>query len=349
MPSPKDQRVSPDLAGLQDLPGVRSVRMEDGHICLRVTEPHVVLPALLDRLRADRAELAEPDHAPRQPGRRLRPAHRPAPARRGGAHAHEPKRITLRRSRTAYADYWPLGQLILARLREFIREPEAVFWVYGFPILMTVALGIAFRNKPAELHPRGRCARRRSASPLVKRRSGQKRAVQDPRSQRRGLCRQRLRTGKVELVVVPPEIVESEQPVTSISSTPGRAESRLARDEVDGALSDRPAARPRPRSQDETLSRSRAAATSISWCPGLLGMGLMGGGLWGVGFVTVDMRIRKLLKRFLATPMRKSDFLAGADAQPAAVHGAGSADPVGVRALGLRRDDRRQVCWRSSC
>src|SRR6185436_740890 len=44
--------------------------------------------------------------------------------------------------------------------------------------------------------------------------------------------------------------------------------------------------------------------------PGLLGMGLMGGGLWGVGFVTVDMRIRKLLKRFLATPMKKTDFLA---------------------------------------
>jgi ABC-type multidrug transport system permease subunit len=45
--------------------------------------------------------------------------------------------------------------------------------------------------------------------------------------------------------------------------------------------------------------------------PGLLGMSLMGGGLWGVGFVTVDMRIRKLLKRFVATPMRRSDFLAG--------------------------------------
>jgi ABC-type multidrug transport system permease subunit len=40
-------------------------------------------------------------------------------------------------------------------------------------------------------------------------------------------------------------------------------------------------------------------------------MSLMGGGLWGVGFYTVDMRIRKLLKRFLATPMKKSHFLAG--------------------------------------
>ncbi len=45
--------------------------------------------------------------------------------------------------------------------------------------------------------------------------------------------------------------------------------------------------------------------------PGLLGMSLMGGGMWGLGFVTVDMRIRKLLKRFLATPMKKSQFLGG--------------------------------------
>jgi ABC-type multidrug transport system permease subunit len=45
--------------------------------------------------------------------------------------------------------------------------------------------------------------------------------------------------------------------------------------------------------------------------PGLLGMGLMGGGMFGVGFAIVDLRLRKLLKRFLATPMRKSDFLAG--------------------------------------
>src|SRR5215471_7016379 len=46
--------------------------------------------------------------------------------------------------------YWPLGQLILARTHEFVREPEALFWVYGFPILMTLALGVAFRNQPVE-------------------------------------------------------------------------------------------------------------------------------------------------------------------------------------------------------
>ena len=43
--------------------------------------------------------------------------------------------------------------------------------------------------------------------------------------------------------------------------------------------------------------------------PGLLGMNLMGGGMWGIGFVIVDMRIKKLLKRMIATPMHKSDFM----------------------------------------
>src|SRR5688572_23247991 len=44
----------------------------------------------------------------------------------------------------------PLIELTLARLREFLREPEAVFWVFAFPIIMTCALGIAFRSRGAE-------------------------------------------------------------------------------------------------------------------------------------------------------------------------------------------------------
>jgi len=43
--------------------------------------------------------------------------------------------------------------------------------------------------------------------------------------------------------------------------------------------------------------------------PGLIGLNLMGGGLWGVGYVIVELRVRKLLKRLRATPMRRSDFL----------------------------------------
>src|SRR5688572_3102715 len=44
----------------------------------------------------------------------------------------------------------PLYQLTVTRLREFFREPGAVFWVFGFPVLLAVGLGIAFRNRPPE-------------------------------------------------------------------------------------------------------------------------------------------------------------------------------------------------------
>src|SRR5205814_1220558 len=90
---------------------------------------------------------------------------------------------------------------------------------------------------------------------------------------------------------------------------PGRPESRLARQEVDDALQ-RAASRRDPVSVDDKEVDEPGGRYVDFLVPGLLGMGLMGGGLWGVGFVTVDMRIRKLLKRYLATPMRKGDFLA---------------------------------------
>ena len=46
--------------------------------------------------------------------------------------------------------YHPLGQLVISRLKEFWREPAAIFWVYAFPLIMMVALGLAFRNRPVE-------------------------------------------------------------------------------------------------------------------------------------------------------------------------------------------------------
>ncbi|MFH2000894.1 MAG: ABC transporter permease, partial [Planctomycetota bacterium] len=44
--------------------------------------------------------------------------------------------------------------------------------------------------------------------------------------------------------------------------------------------------------------------------PGLVGLNLMGSGMWGIGFAVVVARTRKLLKRFAATPMRRSHYLA---------------------------------------
>jgi ABC-type multidrug transport system permease subunit len=198
--------------------------------------------------------------------------------------------------------YSPLGQLILARVREFFREPEALFWVYGFPILMVVALGVAFRNKPVERigvdvqeGPHADAV----ASALQKH---EKFAVQRHDAD---TCRLRLRTGRTELVVAARDAASSGY---AYEFDPTRPESLLARNAVNDAL--QTAAGRQDPVPVENQELNEPGGRYIDWLvPGLLGMSLMGGGLWGVGFVTVDMRIRKLLKRFLATPMRKRDFL----------------------------------------
>lgn len=196
--------------------------------------------------------------------------------------------------------YSPLGQLILARLREFYREPEAVFWVYGFPILLTVALGIAFRNKAVD-----------QIGVDVVDVSGSQAVVESLKKHDKFIvqlndvetARRRVRTGRTELVVVPGSVNAVEY-----ISVPTRPESRIALREVDDALQ-----RSAGRKDTVTFTHQEVDEPGGRYIdflvPGLLGMGLMGGGLWGVGFGIVDMRIRKLLKRFLATPMKKTDFL----------------------------------------
>jgi ABC-type multidrug transport system permease subunit len=217
--------------------------------------------------------------------------------------------------------YWPLGQLVLARLREFLREPEALFWVYGFPVLMTVGLGIAFQSRPIE----------RSSVAIVEgpAAAATQQALASSQSPERFKveifsaeeARQQLRTGRTD-VVVHSEFSsravtngadvadQSPRPRYTYHFDPTRSESVLARKAVDDQLQ-RSAGR-KDVAQVELVEADEPGGRYIDFLvPGLLGMSLMGGGLWGVGFVTVDMRVRKLLKRFLATPMKKTDFLYG--------------------------------------
>ena len=192
----------------------------------------------------------------------------------------------------------PLVQLSLARMREFYREPEAIFWVFGFPIVLAFALGIAFRNRgPGELRVgvlRG--AGDSAVAATLATAPGLSPVVLDSSQ-----ARLQLRTGRVALLVVPGEPV-----VYRFDST--RTESRLARLEVDDALQ-----RARGRTDVARVTDERVTEPGSRYIdfliPGLLGMNLMGSGLWGVGFSVVQARTKKLLKRFMATPMRRSDYL----------------------------------------
>lgn len=194
--------------------------------------------------------------------------------------------------------YHPLRELILGRVREFVREPEAIFWTYGFPLILALGLGIAFRNQPMEKifvdvqqAPGAESIRATlAANPALI-------AAIHPAA----ACRDRLRLGKSALVVV------AGAPVTFLFD-PTREESVLARRRVEDELQ-RAAGRKDPLATQDELMTQPGARYIDFLVPGLLGMNLMGSGMWGIGFVIVDMRVRKLLKRLVATPMKRSDFL----------------------------------------
>ena len=192
----------------------------------------------------------------------------------------------------------PLVQLTLARMREFYREPEAIFWVFGFPLVLAFALGIAFRNRgPGELKVGVLRAPGDSAiASALDRAPGLAAAVLDSSE-----ARVELRTGRIALLVV------SGTPlVYRYDST--RTESRLARLEADAALQ-----RARGRADAAPVRDERITEPGARYIdfliPGLLGMNLMGSGLWGIGFSVVQSRTKKLLKRLMATPMRRGHYL----------------------------------------
>ena len=194
--------------------------------------------------------------------------------------------------------YHPLKELSLTRLREFLREPEAVFWTYGFPLLLAVGLGVAFRNRPVEKVYVDIVQNEQAAgiSDVLKRDPEMVVGIHSEQE-----CRDRLRLGKSSIVVVPGKVI-------TYMLDPSRPESELAQQRVNDVLQ-RAAGRKDPLKSREQLVTEPGARYIDFLVPGLLGMNLMGGGLWGVGFVIVDMRVKKLLKRLVATPMKRTDFL----------------------------------------
>ncbi len=189
-----------------------------------------------------------------------------------------------------------LAELTLARLRELFREPEAVFWVFVFPVVLAGVLGIAFRSRPPDPLPvavtgvaaSAQAAALRSEKDLVVRELDEAEAA-------RALVR-----GKVVVVV------SGTPPIYRYD--PAQPESRAARALVDAALQ-RAAGRTDAfvaRREEVTEPGTRYVDFLV---PGLLGMNLMGTGMWGIGFSLVVARNGMLLKRLIAAPVRKSDLL----------------------------------------
>lgn len=198
--------------------------------------------------------------------------------------------------------YSPLLELTVSRAKEFFREPEAVFWVFAFPVLLAIALGLAFREKGPDQIPVGvvKAAETATASDRALSALAQSPALL-PRPYSAAEGREALRTGKISLLVEPgpPYVFRFDET---------RPDSRIARLEADVALQQaagRKDAVP-VRAEKVTEQGSRYIDFLI---PGLLGMNLMGSGIWSLAFSITSARNRKVLKRLVATPMRKSHYL----------------------------------------
>src|SRR5437868_5720699 len=192
----------------------------------------------------------------------------------------------------------PLIQLTLWRTREFLREPEALFWVFAFPILLAFALGLAFKNHGPDRVKIGVVDR---PGATTVRAAFDSAAGIDALLLDSAEAFNRLRTGRISVLVIPGDPV-----ALRFDST--RQESRVAQLVTEDALQ-RSAGRRDVRETRE-VRVTEAGSRYIDFpIPGLLGMNIMGTGMWGIGFAVVNARQKKLLKRFLASPMRKSDYM----------------------------------------
>jgi ABC-type multidrug transport system permease subunit len=191
----------------------------------------------------------------------------------------------------------PLLQLTRVRFLEFRREPEALFWVFIFPLLMAAGLGIAFRNRPPEVLEVAVVTPQLAQSLKPEK-------LLDVRQMDEAAAEKALRTGRAALLVAP-------GPAGSVTYRydDTNAEGRTARMLAQQAV-ERAAGRADPvASRDEPMHEPGSRYIDFL-IPGLLGMNLMGSAIWGMGFTIVDARRKNLIKRLIATPMHKYAYLA---------------------------------------
>jgi ABC-type multidrug transport system permease subunit len=213
----------------------------------------------------------------------------------------------------------PFYQLYRARLREFWRQPARIFWVYGFPTVLAVVLGFAFQSRPPAPIQIDLVEGPFSA-PIEKaikdhndRLAASKASPGNPSSSilppialensSQASADDRLNTGKTVL-----EIMPTDERSSAYRYDPTRSEAAGARQVIDDILQVAAGREDKRRSVDIQITEPGTRYID-RLIPGLIGVNAMGGGLWGIGFFLVNLRIGKLLKCYMATPMPRRDFL----------------------------------------
>jgi ABC-type multidrug transport system permease subunit len=188
-----------------------------------------------------------------------------------------------------------LYQLTRVRFLLVWREPEAVFWIFIFPILLAVGLGIAFRNRPPDVLPVA--ATSAHLTQWLTADNGLRATQMDEAAGKHALA-----TGAILLLAV-------ERPGGVAYQYDGtNPDARTARLLVDRDLQAAAGQRETLHATNELVHETGSRYIDFV-VPGLLGMNLMGSAIWGLGFAIVEARQKKLLKRMVASPMPRWQYL----------------------------------------
>ena len=193
-------------------------------------------------------------------------------------------------------EFSSLYQLTMVRFRLFLREPEAIFWIFLFPILLAVGLGIAFRNRPADVLQVGA-----TSSQLTQALIADKGLTAATMDEAEGT--EELATGKILLLAI------QREDGVGYKYDDTNPDARTARLLADRAIQASAGRHDAVHVGNELIHETGARYIDFV-VPGLLGMNLMGSAIWGMGFAIVEARQKKLLKRLVASPMPKWQYLA---------------------------------------
>lgn len=195
----------------------------------------------------------------------------------------------------------PLVELTLSRIYEFARDPGAVFWTFGFPIVLAIGLGIAFREAPEVVHRVGILQTDADVSGL----EAQLDALDDVDAE--SIAEQdsarALTSGRIDVLVI-----AAPSGGVTYRFDSAKPESAMARSAVDGHLQRQRGREDAFEAEDEPIKGNGNRYIDFL-VPGLVGLNIMGSAVWGIGFSVVDARKRRLLKRLAATPMSRAHFL----------------------------------------
>jgi ABC-2 type transport system permease protein len=182
------------------------------------------------------------------------------------------------------------------RVRLFVREPEAIFWIMVFPVLLALGLGIAFRNRPSDQFQVA--ATTAHLTQALNNERPLSAAMVDETSGRRALA-----VGKILLLVI-----QEPNGVTYLYDDTN-PDARTARLLADNAIQTDGGRRDPVRSSD--LLAQEAGSRYIDFVvPGILGMNVLGSAIWWLTSSIVEARQKQLLKLLVGSPMPRWQYLA---------------------------------------